>query len=147
MSLFWSFEEVAPCVFRGDSAYKFFQCPPETNSATLKMEVAVRFQTEDSDGVVTQKTAIWVTPAVTTLKGVFRLTLCPSFGLLVVCLSVCLSVWLAVYMVRLSLLPFIAGVVSHDADYRKIFFSRLFPTMCTGCPDRYRTSTRLLCAW
>ena len=94
----------------------------------------MRFQTEDSDGVVTQKTSISVTPAVTTLKGVFRVTLCPSFGP-----SSCLR--------DQTVITHITGVVSHDADYRKIFFFRLFPTMYTGCLDRYRTSLRLFCAW
>jgi len=70
----------------------------------------MRFQTEDSDGVVTQKTSISVTPAVTTLKGVFRVTLCPSFGP-----SSCLR--------DQTVITHITGVVSHDADYRKIFFS------------------------
>jgi len=49
-------------------------------------------------------------------------------------------------MLRLSFLSFIAGVVSQDADYWKIFFL-LFPTMWVGCLGRYRTSIRLLCAW
>lgn len=79
----------------------------------------MRFQTEDSDGVVTQKTVISVTPAVTTLNGAFRITLCPSFGP-----SGCLS---GCQHDKTVIIQFITGVVSHDADYRKIFsgYSRL----------------------
>jgi hypothetical protein len=87
----------------------------------------MRSQTEDLDDEVTLKTAICVTPAVTTLKNVFHLTLCPSFGpscclSLSVCLSGCLH----------------GKTVLHswgcESQCRvQVDFFQLFPTLWTGC--------------